>query len=305
MFPPIVTQQPICFEIDNQPRSSHNCAMIVLSHVQTRPLFAAREKGVETAVISLDLNLTQTEISLNQDALLLPDGQTLSWALIADIQDSELACFQVENNGIEKIQFFSEAFNRYYSLMPTAAAPTMLISGIPMHRIKDTDPQRDTLSKIKAIAPVGGEILDTTMGLGYTAIEAAKNATHVTTIELDPTVVEVCRCNPWSQALFDNPKITRVIGHAWDVVETLAAERFSRIIHDPPMFSLAGELYAADFYRELRRVLKGNGRLFHYIGDPQSKSGGSVTRGVVKRLQEAGFQRIKPAPQAFGVVAYA
>ncbi|MCZ7674548.1 MAG: hypothetical protein M5U34_49190 [Chloroflexi bacterium] len=76
--------------------------MIVLSHVQTRPLLAAREKGVETAVISLDLNLTQTEISLNQDALLLPDGQMLSWALIADIQDSELACFQVENNGIEK-----------------------------------------------------------------------------------------------------------------------------------------------------------------------------------------------------------
>jgi predicted methyltransferase len=173
-----------------------------------------------------------------------------------------------------------------------------------MHRIKNTDPHKDTLSKIKAVAPVSGELLDTTMGLGYTAIQAAKTATHVTTIELDPTVVEICRRNPWSQALFDNPQITRRIGHAWDVVEEFEANRFTRIIHDPPMFSLAGELYAADFYRELRRVLKDNGRLFHYIGDPQSKSGRSTTRGVTRRLREAGFRRVKPWPRAFGVVAY-
>lgn len=278
--------------------------MIVLSHYQTRPLLAAKERGEETAVVSLDLNISSQEISLNQDAAIFPDGQTLSWNLINEITDSELSCFQVENNGIEKIQFFSETFDRYYSLMPTQAAPTMLISGIPMHRIKDTDPHKDTLSKIKAITPVTGEVLDTTMGLGYTATQAAKTANHVTTIELDPTVVEVCRCNPWSQALFDNPNITRKIGHAWDVIEDFEPERFARIIHDPPMFSLAGELYSADFYRELLRVLKGNGRLFHYIGDPKSKSGGGVTRGVIRRLKEVGFRRVKPYPRAFGVVAY-
>lgn len=278
--------------------------MIVLSHYQTRPLWAARERGEETAVVSLDLNITHTEIGLRQDAIVLPDGQTLTWDLVAKINDNELGCFQVQDSRIEKIQFFSEAFNRYYSLMPTQAAPTMLISGIPMHRIKDTDPHKDTLSKIKAVQPATGEILDTTMGLGYTAIEAAKTANHVTTIELDPAVVDICRCNPWSQALFNNPKITRQIGHAWDVVEALETARFSRIIHDPPMFSLAGELYAADFYRELLRELKGNGRLFHYIGDPNSKSGGGVTKGVVRRLKEAGFSRVKPYPQAFGVVAY-
>jgi predicted methyltransferase len=278
--------------------------MFVLSHYQTRPLLAARKNREKTAVISLDLNITTTEIKLNQDGIVLPDGQSLTWELMPEISDNELSCYQVQNNTIEKIQFFSETFNRYYSLMPTEAAPTMLISGIPMHRIKDTNPHKDTLSKIKAIAPISGEVLDTTMGLGYTATQAAKTATHVTTIELDPTVVEVCRCNPWSQALFDNPKITRKIGHAWDVIEEFETERFSRIIHDPPMFSLAGELYSADFYRELLRVLKGNGRVFHYIGDPNSKSGGSVTRGVVRRLKEAGFRRVKPYPRAFGVVAY-
>jgi hypothetical protein len=180
----------------------------------------------------------------------------------------------------------------------------MLISGLSMHRIKDTEPHKDTLAKIKAVVPVSGRVLDTTMGLGYTAIAAAKTAEHVTTIELDPTVVEVCRANPWSQELFTRSNITRLIGDAFDRIEEFDDESFSRIVHDPPMFKLAGHLYSADFYRELHRVLKAKGRVFHYIGDPKSKSGGTVTRGVVRRLQEVGFRRVKPWPQAFGVVAY-
>ena len=69
------------------------------------------------------------------------------------------------------------------------------------------------------------------------------------------------------------------------------------------MFKLAGHLYSTDFYREVHRVLKANGRLFHYIGDPKSKSGRSVTKGVITRLYDAGFKRVKPWPQAFGVIA--
>ncbi|MCA9960720.1 MAG: hypothetical protein KC443_16890, partial [Anaerolineales bacterium] len=132
----------------------------------------------------------------------------------------------------------------------------------------------------------------------------AKTAVSVTTIELDPTVVNICQHNPWSQELFTNPKITRLIGDAYDQVDQFPAEHFSRIIHDPPVFSLAGDLYAAEFYQQLYRILKTRGRLFHYIGDPKSKSGSGVTRGVTRRLQEAGFHRVKPYPQAFGVVAY-
>ena len=85
---------------------------------------------------------------------------------------------------------------RAYSLMPTEGAPTLLVWGIPMHRIKGTNPQRDTLTKIQAIAPVAGRVLDTCTGLGYTAIEAARTAEQVVTIELDPTVLEVARLQP-------------------------------------------------------------------------------------------------------------
>lgn len=277
--------------------------MIVLSHYQAAPLLAAMDAGKPEHTVSLDLGLTTAVVSLTPPHISLPDGQTLHREQLAEIIANELVCFHVQENELHKIQFFSDALNRFYSLMPTEAAPTMLVSGIPMHRIKGTDPWRDTKAKIKAVRPLTGPVLDTTMGLGYTAIQAAETAAHVTTIELDPTVVEVCRHNPWSQPLFDTSTITRHVGDAFDVVETLPNGAFSRIVHDPPMFKLAGHLYSTDFYRELVRVLAGNGRLFHYVGDPDSKSGRNVTRGVVRRLQEAGFRRVKPWPQAFGVVA--
>ncbi len=47
-----------------------------------------------------------------------------------------------------------------------------------------------------------------------------------------------------------------------------------------------------------------NGRTYHYIGNPRSKSGASVPRGVVRRLKEAHFRRTVVRVQAFGVEAY-
>lgn len=278
-------------------------SLIVLSRFQAAALLEGRQRGDTELAISLDLGMTESRVLLRPGHVKLPDGQMLTWSQLEEINRQERACFLVEEREISKIRFYSDSLNRYYSLMPTEGAPTMLISGLPMHRIKGTDPYRDTLSKLETIAPLSGMVLDTTMGLGYTAIEAAKTAEHVTTIELDPLVVEVCRLNPWSRDLFHNPKITMMIGDAFEEIRKFKDRSFKRIIHDPPTFSLAGELYSTDFYRQLRRVLKSSGRLFHYVGDPNSRSGRSVTKGVIRRLQEAGFTRIKSRPMAFGVVA--
>ena len=278
--------------------------MIVLSYLQARQMIEARKSSQSVLRVSTDLNLTQSEIKLQPENVLFPTGESLDWKSIEEISANETACFYVENNEARAIKGFSEFSGRVYGLMPTDSAPTMLISGIPMHRIKDTNPHQDTLNKIKAVAPVKGEVLDTTTGLGYTAIEAAKTARRVTTIEIDPTAQEIARLNPWSRDLFNNPKIKQMIGDAFDEIERFDGESFSTIVHDPPMFSLAGDLYALAFYQQAFRVLKPNGRVFHYIGDPESKSGARVTAGVIRRLQEAGFKRVMRAPRAFGVVAH-
>ncbi len=277
--------------------------MIVLSHYQARELLTAHRADQPATTISLDLGLTVTEVVLQSDRVIFPEA-VLAWPEVEEIARHDTACFCVEDNRARMIRGFSELTGRAYGLMPTISAPTMLISGLPMHRIKDTNPHADTLAKIKAIAPLTGRILDTCTGLGYTAIEAAKTAEHVLTIELDPTAQEIARLNPWSQALFDHSRITHLLGDVFDEIQRLADGSFSCIIHDPPMLSLAGDLYSGEFYAECCRILRPTGKMFHYIGDPDSKSGARTTKGVVRRLQEAGFRRIAPRPQAFGVAAY-
>jgi uncharacterized protein len=276
---------------------------MVFSHYQVEGLVAALQKGTNCIEISADLGIAMLQVRLDQVGVHFPMGESLSWEEVEEIVASKHSCFLLSEQGLRKIQFYSEATDRVYSLYPTTGAPTMLVSGIPMHRIKDTDPYHDTLEKIKTIRPLVGQVLDTATGLGYTAIQASRTAHQVTTIELDSAALRVARLNPWSQGLFDNPKIIQVIADSFDKVNDFGPGIFSRIIHDPPAFNLAGDLYSEEFYRNLNRLLCKGGKLFHYIGDPQSKSGRSTTTGVINRLQQAGFREVTRAPRAFGVVA--
>ena len=275
---------------------------VTLSHFQTQ-LFPRDREAPAGITVSPDLGLTEIEATLGPEGLLLPNGEHLDWDSIDEITGSENGCFAIQGGQPKKIQVFSATTNRLCSLMPTAGAPTMLVAGFTMHRIKDCDPYQDSVAKVQAIAPIRGMVLDTATGLGYTAIEAARTAVQVHTIELDPGAQEIARQNPWSQALFDHPAIIQHLGDCDELVETFPEGMFDRIIHDPPVISLAGNLYGAEFYRKLHRLLRANGRLFHYVGNPENRSMMNVTRGVSDRLRTAGFLRVRPWPEAFGVVA--
>jgi predicted methyltransferase len=172
-----------------------------------------------------------------------------------------------------------------------------------MHRIKNITPCQAASAMIGTIAPFRGSVLDTATGLGYTAIEAAKTAGEVITIELDPMALEMAGFNPWSRSLFTNQKIIQVMGNSLEKIGEFPGERFSSIIHDPPSVSLAGELYSGEFYKQTYRVLKPHGRMFHYIGDPTSAIGARTTKGVQKRLRDAGFRSVALKPSAYGVLA--
>ena len=272
----------------------------IFSHFQTR-LLSTRQDS-DSIQTSIDLGLTQTTLLRVEQGFRLLDGQTLTDRQIDKINADENGCYILEDNQLRKVEFFSAFTNRYYSLMPTEAAPTMLISGIPMHRIKGTTPGEDTRQKLKALGRANGVVLDTTTGLGYTAIQAAKTADKVITIEFDPAVIKICRVNPWSQELFTNPKIRQLIGDSADLAPTFADETLNAIIHDPPTFNLAGHLYSGALYATFYRILKPNGRLFHYIGNPESRYGATTGRGVVERLRNAGFT-VSPRDRAFGVLA--
>ena len=278
-------------------------APVVLSHFQAESLLESRKAGLMTSTVSSDLGRSVIEVLLGPVGVGFPGGLQVSWAVVQQISKNDNNCFLIDEHGCRKLVSYSEATRRPYSLFPTPRAPALLMSGVTMHRIRDVDPVEDTRRKIATLAPVSGVVLDTATGLGYTATAAAKTAERVVTIELDPEVLELARLNPWSRELFDDPKIEQRIGDACELIGTFENQSFQHIIHDPPMITLAGDMYSTAFYRELYRVLRPGGRLFHYIGDPESPGGRNTTRGVLRRLQELGFRRVVPRPEAFGVVA--
>ena len=65
---------------------------------------------------------------------------------------------------------------------------------------------------------------------------------------------QMCRMNPWSQGLFAGG-VTQLIGDAAELVASFEDQSFDRILHDPPTFALAGDLYSTEFYTNLARIL--------------------------------------------------
>jgi len=177
-----------------------------------------------------------------------------------------------------------------YKLVPTPGAPALVVDGVLMHRMTGTTPEKDAAGKVRAVGLRGGRVLDTCAGLGYSAIAAARRADFVLALEYDPGVVAVARANPASAALFTDPAIHLVLADAVELLPALPDACFSHVLHDPPTLARAGDLYSGAFYRELHRVLKWGGTLFHYVGAPGRGRGRDVASGVARRLNDAGFK---------------
>ncbi len=181
---------------------------------------------------------------------------------------------------------------------------TIEIDGVRMHQTAHKTPRQDAAEKVVALQPKDGlVVLDICTGLGYSALSAARRGCWVTTVEKDSRVLDLAKTNKDSEGLFDHPRIRLVNQDALLFVPTLADGSFDLILHDPPRFSMAGELYSEAFYRALFRVLKAGGRLFHYTGTPGSLSGKNIPRGVKARLQAVGFEQLVWREDLMGFLA--
>ena len=260
----------------------------------------ALEQRADSVNISPDLNISHTVLNLDDNSVALA-GTIFSVEELKKLAEKLTGIILVKNGKTEKLEFFA---GKFYKLRPVCeSAPTVEIDGIRMHRTKDVDPWEDSRRKADYAVKTGDAVLDTCSGLGYTAIRAVeKGANSVVTCEKDPNILRIRVMNPHSAGLSDE-RISVLKGDVFDTIKSFADEQFDSVIHDPPRFSLAGELYGELFYRQLNRVLKRKGRLFHYIGDPYSKGRGrKFVKGILKRLEDAAF---KPAhkPQDLGVFA--
>jgi len=176
-------------------------------------------------------------------------------------------------------------------LVPTRwGAPTFEIDGIKMLPTEATSPWADAERKVALIAPRGKRVLDTCGGLGYFAAWClAGTAAHVESFEKNPDVIWLRSLNPWSPAA--HAKLALTCADVAQRIETLPEASFDAVLHDPPRFGIAGELYSQRFYDALARVLVRRGRLFHYTGAPNRlTSGRDVPSEVATRLRRAGFR---------------
>lgn len=204
-------------------------------------------------------------------------------------------------NGEEliKLAVFDKNF---YKLKIWNGIPILEIDGLRMHLVKNFRTPLEYANEVIVELKPRGSILDTCMGLGYTAIQAAKKGKKITTCEISAAVYTLASWNPWSVELFDNKKIEIIRGDIFKEIKEMPDKLFNAVIHDPPRFSKAGELYSLEFYRELYRVCKPKAKIFHYVGSVGKKKGRNIEKEVEKRLEETGFKKIKYKPRLQGLV---
>jgi predicted methyltransferase len=213
-----------------------------------------------------------------------------------------------ERNGkMHRLDLFDK---HYYKLRLYNGVPILEIDGLRMQLVKDFDTPLDYAKEVVKGLVVGSkksaQVLDTCMGLGYTAIEASKheNVASVITCEYAEPVITLAKWNPLSESLFEKDgKITVIQGSIAERIRKMPSSSFDFIIHDPPRFSHAPDLYSLEFYKELFRVSKKGARIFHYVGTLGAKKGKHIEAGASQRFSEAGFCRIRYVRRLQGIFA--
>lgn len=261
----------------------------------------AMARGDDSIDISIDLNLSRSTFALCGAALVLDAENRLSTEQLQQIAGKKHRIFCLENGVLQVLEVRGEG---YYKLVPTDQAPLLEISGVKMHISKGINPFESAAQMAAQVVKKGDRVLDTCGGLGYAASAALNlGAREVISVEKSATVMALRQKNPWSQRIFGK-NIQLVHADINEYIRKIAAESFDSVIHDPPRFSLAGELYGELFYREICRVLKRRGRLFHYSGNPQLlKRGAGFMDHAAQRLRDAGFSKVLKVPELMGITA--
>jgi predicted methyltransferase len=209
--------------------------------------------------------------------------------------------FAETGKGTIRLDMFA---GHYYKLRLVNGVPILEVDGLRMQLVKDFKTPLDYSKQVargvskglKCQPPGEASVLDTCMGLGYTAIASANlpGVKMVVTCEVSDAVVTLAQWNPLSGPVFQKDgKIMMLKGSVAESIKGFAGGMFSAVVHDPPRFSHAPELYALDFYKELHRVCLPGARVFHYVGSVGKGKGRKIDKEVSDRLLQAGFRKIE------------
>jgi hypothetical protein len=243
---------------------------------------SAARRGADTVACSLDLQRSTTSVGV--------DAAGWSWGgrrFPYPRPCRERTIYYWTGQAFEPAARYSGALIK---LVPTDwGAPTFEIDGIKMLPTARISPYTDAERKVRLIRPRASVVLDTCGGLGYFAAWCSQlQATQVLSFEKNADVLWLRSLNPWSPAGGGVVSVTHA--DVTEQVTMLPPRSVDAILHDPPRFGIAGELYSQVFYDQLARVIRRVGRLFHYTGTPNRlTSQRNVPVEVARRLAQAGF----------------
>ncbi|HEU4646664.1 MAG TPA: hypothetical protein VFS80_13990, partial [Burkholderiales bacterium] len=204
----------------------------------------AAEQSVEC---SLDLERTRETVRVG------PEGWTWRgkhYPWLEACKDRTIYCWDGEQ--FEPVQRYTHALVK---LVPTDwGPPTFEIDGIKMLPTEHVSPYADAERKVALLRPRGKTLLDTCGGLGYTAAACLKGgAKRILSFENNADVIWLRSLNPWSPAA--DEALTLTHADITEAITRIADASVDAILHDPPRFGIAGELYSQKFYDQLARVL--------------------------------------------------
>jgi len=260
----------------------------LLTHPIAEALLAARAAGAGEWNGSLDLGISNGNATLQANGWLWRDRR---YPYPSALKDRTI--YYWGGDGFAPAARYAGSLIK---LVPTEwGAPTFEIDGIKMLPTSKESPVADARRKVALVEPRGKVVLDTCGGLGYFAaccLEAG--AARIQSFEKNPDVLWLRTLNPWSpdpDASDSGGRLQLVHADVSHAIAQIAGASVDALLHDPPRFGIAGELYSQAFYDQLARVLRRGGRLFHYTGSPNKlTSGRDVPREVAKRLEQAGFK---------------
>lgn len=260
----------------------------LLTRADAARLLAARDSGVAEWTGSLDLGRTTGIALLESDTWV---WRECSYPYPGELKDRTIHYW--DGSHFAAISQFSGSLIK---LVPTDwGAPTFEIDGIKMLVTSKVSPIEDARRKVALIEPHGKHVLDTCAGLGYFAACCLQaGVAQIDSFEKSADVLWLRTLNPWSpdpDAPASGGRLHLTRADVTEAIEKIPDASIDALLHDPPRFGIAGELYSQAFYDQLARVLRRGGRLFHYTGSPNKlTSGRDVPREVSKRLDKSGFK---------------
>ncbi|MEK7322891.1 MAG: SAM-dependent methyltransferase [Pseudomonadota bacterium] len=245
-------------------------------------LRTALQSGVPRVECSLDLDRTLTHVEVASEGWIW-QGRSFPYLETCN----ERTIYYWDDGAFQPVSRYTMSLIKLVSTH--WGPPTFEIDGVKMLPTAQTSPYADAERKVALIQPRGKVILDTCGGLGYFAAWCLKGlAKQVLSYEKNPDVMWLRELNPWSPKAGEVLSLT--LGDIVERIRLLPNDSVDAILHDPPRFGIAGELYSQVFYDQLARVLRRKGMLFHYTGTPNKlTSGRDVPNEVAKRLRKAGF----------------